>query len=88
MTCLQVYLESLPLSAVLRVHANSKVVSYLSWHMYPNLKTTRHIKVKFFLQTKLLENLLLAKYLKSVNAPLRKERYTKMHIIFTGKVFL
>ena len=56
--------------------------------MYPNLKNTCHIKLKFFLQTKLLENLLLAKYLKSVSLPLRKECYTNMHIIFTGKVFL
>ena len=36
----------------------------LSWHKtYPNLKTTCHIKLKFFLRNKLLENLLLAKYL-------------------------
>ena len=48
----------------LRVHSNSKEVSYLSWqNMYPNLKTLSHIKLKFFLWTKLLENLVLAKYL-------------------------
>ena len=47
-------------------------VSYLSWpNMYPNMKTTCHIKLKFFMWTKLLENLLLAKYLISVTAPLR-----------------
>ena len=34
------------------------------------MKTTGHIKPKFFLWTKLLENLLLAKYLKSVAAAL------------------
>ena len=49
-----------------------KRVSYLSWkNTYPNLKTTCHIKLKFFLWTKLLENLLLAKYLISVAASLR-----------------
>ena len=54
-----------------RVHSNSKEVSYLSWqNTYPNLKTTGHIKLKFFLRTKLLENLLLAKYLVSATAPL------------------
>ena len=37
---------------------------------YPNLKTTCHIKLKFFLWTKLIENLLLAKYLISVATPL------------------
>ena len=56
-----------------RVHSNSKEVSYLSWqNTYPNLKTTCHIKLKFFLWTKLLENLLLAKYLISVAATLIK----------------
>ena len=40
--------------------SNSKEVSYLSGqNMYPNLKTTSHIKLKCFLWTKLLENLLL-----------------------------
>ena len=40
---------------------------YLSWqNMYPNIKTTCHIKLKFFLWTKLPENLLFAKYLISV----------------------
>ena len=37
---------------------------------YPNLRTTCHTKLKFFLLTKLLANLLLAKYLISVAAPL------------------
>ena len=32
-----------------RVHSKSKEVSYLSWqNTYPNLKTTCHIKLKFF----------------------------------------
>ena len=39
---------------------------------YPNLKTTCHIKLKFFLWTKLIENLLLPKYLISVTAHLMK----------------
>ena len=45
--------------------------SYFSWqNTYPNLKTTCHAKLHFFSWTKLLENLLLAKYLMSVTAPL------------------
>ena len=56
----------------LRVLSNSKEVFYLSWqNRYPNLKTTCHIKLKIFLRTKLLERLLLAKYLTSVTAALR-----------------
>ena len=54
---------------------NSKEVSYLPWqNTYPNLKTSCHIKLKFFLWTKLLENLLLAKYLKFVDAPLKSRQ--------------
>ena len=61
----------LTLTTFLQVHANSKEVSYLSWqNMYPNLKTTCHIKLKLFLWTKLLVKLFLAKYLISVAAPL------------------
>ena len=42
----------------LRVHSNSKEVSYLSWqNTYPNLKTTCHVKLTFFSWTKLLQNL-------------------------------
>ena len=37
---------------------------------YPNLKTTCHIKLKFFLWTKLIEKLLLAKYVISITPPL------------------
>ena len=52
-----VYKCLLSLAAFLRVHLNSKEVSYLSWqNPYPNLKTTCHIKLKFFLWAKLLEN--------------------------------
>ena len=72
MACLQIYRQLLSLATFLRVHSNSKEVSYLSWqNTYPNLKTTCHIKLKFFLWTKLLENLLLAKYL---TAPLNKSK--------------
>ena len=61
------------LTAFLRVHSNSKEVSYLSWqNMYPNLKATCHVTLKFFLWTELLEKILLAKYLKSVAAPLNR----------------
>ena len=63
--------------------SNSKEVSYLSWqNTTPNLKTTCHIKLKFFLWTKLLEYLLLAKYLISVAAPLGVARQNT----FAGKV--
>ena len=73
MACLQIYRELLSLATFLRVHSNSKEVSYLSWqNTYPNLKTTCHIKLKFFLWTKLIENLLLPKYLISVTAHLMK----------------
>ena len=68
----KVYRELLSFATFLRVHSNSKEVSYLSWpNTYPNLKTTCHIKLKFFLWTKLLENLLHPKYLISVAAPLK-----------------
>ena len=71
MACLQIYRELLSPTTILRVHLNSKDVFYLSWqNTYPNSKTTCHIKLKFFLRTKLLENLLLAKYLISVTARL------------------
>ena len=76
MACLQIYHELLSLATFLRVHSNSKQLSYLYWqNSYPNLKTIYHIKQKFFLWTKLLESLLLAKYLISVAATLRKLAY-------------
>ena len=71
MACSQIYRQLLSLTTFLRVHSNSKEVSYPFDKMRtPNLKTTCHIKLKFFLWTKLLENLLLAKYFISVAAPL------------------
>ena len=72
MACLQIYLELLSLMTYLWVHSNSKEVSYLLQNMYPNFKTTCHIKLQFFLWTKLLENLILAKYLITVTVPLIK----------------
>ena len=72
MACLQIYQELLLLATFLWVHSNSEEVSYLSWqNTYPNLKTTCHIKLKFFLGNKLPKNLLLAKYLISVGATLK-----------------
>ena len=69
--CLQNYRELLSLATFLGVHSDSKEVSYLSWqNTCPNLETICHIKPKFFLWTKLLENLLHVKYLISVAAPL------------------
>ena len=53
MTCLQIYRELLSLATFLWVHSNSEEVSYLSWqNTYLNLKTTCHIKLKFFCWTK------------------------------------
>ena len=78
MACLQIYRELLSLVTFLRVHSNSEDVSYLSrQNTYPNLKTTCHIKLKFFLSTKLVENLFLAKCLISVAAPLTHWSYCK-----------
>ena len=63
-TYLQIYRELLALVMFAWVHSNSEEVSYLSWqNTYPNLKTTCFIKLKFLSWTKLLENLLLARYL-------------------------
>ena len=71
MACLQICRELLLLTTFLRVHSNSKEVSYLSQqNKYPNLKTTCHIKLKFFLWTKRLDIFLLAKYLIFVTATL------------------
>ena len=50
MACLQIHWEQLSLATFLRAHSNSKEISYLPWqNKYPNLKTTSHIKPKFFL---------------------------------------
>ena len=69
--CLQISWEFFALITLLQIHSNSKEVSYLFWqNTYPNLKTTYHIELKCFWWTKFLENLLLAKYLISVSAPL------------------
>ena len=55
----QIYRELFSLATFLRVHSNSKEISYLSWqNTYPKSKTTSHIQLKCFLWTKLLENLL------------------------------
>ena len=83
------------LAIFLRVHSNSKGVSYLYWqNRYPNLKTTCHIKLKVFLWTKLLESLPLEKYLISVAATLsifskkkkKKEREKLHHICLSERV--
>ena len=69
--CLQIYRELLSFATFLRVHSNSKEVSYFYWqNSYPNLKAICDIKAKFFLWNKLLESLLLAKYLISVASTL------------------
>ena len=53
------------------IQTQKRYPTSLSWqNAYPNLKTTCHIKLKFFLWTKLLRNLLLPKYLISVDASL------------------
>ena len=80
MARLQIYRELLPLATFLRVHLNSKEVSYLSWQKkYPNLKTACYIncyiKTKCLLWTKFLEILVLSKYLTSVATALINWRY-------------
>ena len=91
MACFQIYRELLSFATFLQVHSRSKKVSFLYWqNRYLNLKTTCHIKLIFFLWTKLLESLLLAKYLMSVPATLTcakfKDFWTSIkansHIIF------
>ena len=73
MACLRIYWEPLYLATFPRVHSNSKEATYLSWqNTYPNLKTTCHIKLIFFLRTKLLQTLLLGKYLIPVASTLMK----------------
>ena len=77
MACLKIYRQLLSLATFLRVYSNSKEVSYPSWQItYPNLKTTCHIKLNVFLWTILLDNLLLAKYLVSVAAPLKHGKFS------------
>ena len=50
MACLQIYRELLLLVTFLRVHSNSKEVSYLSLqNTYPSLKTICQIKLNIFL---------------------------------------
>ena len=49
MASLQIYQELLLLATSLRVHSNSKEVSYLfRQYTYPNVKNTCHIMLKFF----------------------------------------
>ena len=73
MVCLQNYQECMSLATFHRVQSNSKEIYYLPWqNKYSDLKTTCHLKPNFFLWTKLLENFLLAKYLKSVPVSLNK----------------
>ena len=68
---------------IFRVHSNSKEGSYLSWqNTYRNSKTTCDIKLKFFLWTKLPENLLLAKCLRSATAPLNKKSIHSLCFMF------
>ena len=65
-------------------------VSYLYWqNRYPNLKTTCHVKLKFLFWTKLLESLLLAKYLISVAATLIKWVFliSFYHIFYTARIW-
>ena len=74
MGCLQIHRELLSLATFLRVHSKraiQKELSCLYWqNRYSNLKTTCHIKPKFFFWSKLLESILPAKYLRSVAATL------------------
>ena len=73
---------------------NSEMVSYFSWkNTYSNLKTTCHIKLKYFLWTKPLQNLSLAKYLMLVTATLiisiwkgKREREKKKEFLTESKI--
>ena len=73
---------------------NSEIVSYFSWqNTYSNLKTTCHIKLKYFLWTKPLQNLSLAKYLMLVTATLiisiwkgKREREKKKEFLTEWKI--
>ena len=77
MACLQIYREVLPLAIFLPSSFRLKrgilplLTKYLSYSEEMHiLKTTCHIKLRFFLWTKLLEKLLLVKYLIFVAANL------------------
>ena len=70
--------------------SNSEEVPYLSWqNTYPSLKATCLIMLKFSLWTKLLENVLLAKHLISVAAPLVYAwlRASETNIVSPGEYF-
>ena len=76
MACLQDCQKWLSFATFRPVHSNLKEVSYILWqNKYSNLKTPCHIKPKSFLGIKLLENLLLAKYLISVAATLNLYKF-------------
>ena len=62
MAWLQIYRKLLSFATFLR--------GILPQNKYPNLKTTCHIKLNFFLWIKRLDNFLRAKYLISVAVPL------------------
>ena len=86
------YKFTLSLATFLEVHSNSKEISYLHWqNKYPNFNTTCHIKLRFFLWTKLPKNLLLAKYLVSVAVVLiisviRVEQNKEQSKVFSNKI--
>ena len=70
--CLQNYRKWLSFATFRRVRSNSKGVFYFSWqNKYSNLKATGHIKPKCFFWTKLLDKVLLTKYLISVASTLK-----------------
>ena len=71
----------MPPATFQRINSILKEVFYHAWqNKYPNLKPTSQIKLKLFLWTKLLENLLLAKYLVSVAEALRPPKPTYMFV--------
>ena len=76
MVSLQIYQEKLSVATFIQVHSNIKEVSYIPWqNNYPNLKTTCHIKPKFFLCPRLLKKFLLAKYFIPVTMAISKIKY-------------
>ena len=72
MSSLQITKNKLSFGTLHRVNSNTREV-FTSWlNKYSKLKTSCHMKPKYFLWTKLLENLLLAKYFTFVAATLKE----------------
>ena len=67
------------------IQTQKRYPTFLDKIKYLNLKTTSHIKLKFFWWTNLLESLVLAKYLISVAATLKG---ISKYLLFLLKLYL